>query len=124
MTELSHDTTLKVFLCRMARTHGGGVAQPVVQPRVYMQPNGVKVWRMDGGYRYQPPSLKCLTNLYLDKIRPNSSPNVNLYESVQRVVDRLVDLAEDKMLGLDVSGIHMYFQVVFQLVTSCIYFLR
>ena len=108
----------------MARTCGGGVARPVALPQVYMQPSGVKVQRMDGGYRYQTPSLKCLINLYLDKIQPNSSPNVNLYESVQRVVDRLVDLVEDKMLGLDVSGIHMYFQVVFQLVTSYIYFLR
>ena len=104
----------------MARTRGGSIAQPVALPRVYMQANGVKVRKMEGGYRYQPPSLKCLTNLYLDKIRPNSSPNINLYQSVQRVIEGLIDQVKDKILGLDVSGIHMYFQVVFQLVTSCI----
>ena len=103
--ELSHDTTLKVFLCRMARTGEGVAARPVPPPQVYMQPNGVKVWRMDGGYRYQPPSLKCITNLFLDRTKPNESPNVNLYQSVQKVVDKLLDLVEDKLLGLEVSGI-------------------
>ena len=76
--------------------------RPVVPPRVYMQPNGVKVQKMDGGYRYQPPSLKCITNLFLDETKPNVSPNVNLYQSVQKVVDRLIDLVEDKVLGLDI----------------------
>ena len=93
----------------MARTRGGGAARPVVPPRVYMQPNGVKVRKMDGGYRYQPPSLKCITNLFLDKTKPN----VNLYQSVQKVVDRLIDLVEDKVLGLDISGIPMHFKLCY-----------
>ena len=104
-TELSHDTTSKVFLRRMARTRGGGATRPVPPPWVYMRPNGVKVRRMDGGYSYQPPSLKCITNLFLDKTKPNGSPNVNLYQSVPKVVDKLLDLVEDKVLGLDIAGI-------------------
>ena len=108
---LIRDTTSKVFLCRMARTRGGGTARPVVPPWVYMQPNGVKVRKMDGGYRYQPPSLKCITNLFLDKTKPNVTPNVNLYQSVQKVVDRFIDLVEDKVLGLDISGIPMHFKL-------------
>ena len=107
------DTTSKVFLCRMARTRGGGAARPVAPPRVYMQPNGVKVRKMDGRYRYQPPSLKCITNLFLDKTKPNVSPNVNLYQSVQKVVDKLIDLVEDKVLGLDISGIPMHFKLCY-----------
>ena len=95
----------------MARTRGGGVAQPVVLPQVYMQPNGVKVRRMDRGYRYQPPSLKCITNLFLDKTRPNATPNVNLYQSVQKVIDMLIDHVEDKVLWLDIPGTHMYFKL-------------
>ena len=118
VTVHSHDTMSKVFLCRMARTHGGGVAWPVVPPRVYMQPNGVKVRRMDRGYCYQLPSLKFITNLFLDKTRPNASPNVNLYQSVQKVVDMLVDLVEDKDLGLDTPGIHMYFKLCCNLFQS------
>ena len=118
MTEHSHDTMSKVFLCRMARTRGWGVARSVVPPQVYMQSNGVKVQRMDGGYRYQPPSLKFITNLFLDKTRPNASPNVNLYQSVQKVVNMLVDLVEDKDLGLDTPGIHMYFKLCCNLFQS------
>ena len=73
-----------------------------------MQPNGVKVRRMDGGIRYQPPTLKCITTLLLDKVRPNVSPNINLYQLVQKVGDKLVDLVEDRVLGLDMSGTHIY----------------
>ena len=100
---------LKVFLCRMVKTRGGIASRPVVPPRIYIQPNGVKVRRMDGGVRYQPASLKCMTTLILDKVKPNSSPNINLYQSVQRVVDKLRDMVEDKVLGLDTPGTHTNF---------------
>ena len=109
MKPLSHDTTSKVFLCRMAKTRGGIASRPVAPPRIYVQPNGVKVRRMDGGVRYQPPSLKCMTTLVLDKVKPNPSPNINLYQSIQRVVDKLRDMVEDKVLGLDTPGIHTNF---------------
>ena len=88
----------------MAKTQGGMVGRPVAPPRVYMQPNGVKVRRMDGGIRYQPPSLKCMTAILLDRIQPNPTPNIHLYQSVQRVVDNLRDFVEDKILGLETPG--------------------
>ena len=70
-----------------------------------MMSNGVKVRRMDGGYQYQPPSLKIVSSLFLDKMYIQPAPNSQLYQSVQKVVDRLVDCVEDKLLGLEVSGI-------------------
>ena len=79
--------------------------RPVAPPRVYVQPNGVKVRWMDGGIRYQPPSLKCMTTILLDKIQPHSTPNVHLYQSVQKVVDNLRNLVEDKIMGLETPGI-------------------
>ena len=80
------------------------MVRPVAPPRVYVQPNGVKVRRMDGGIRYQPPSLKCITTMLLDKIQPHPTPNVHLYQSVQRVVDNLRNLVEDKIMGLETPG--------------------
>ena len=38
-------------------------------------------------------------------MRKEPSPNLQLYQSVQRVLDKLVDLVEDKILGLDITGI-------------------
>ena len=70
-----------------------------------MMANRVKVRQMDGGYRYQPPSLKIISSLLLDKMYIQPAPNLQLYQSVQRVVDRLIDCVEDKLLGLEVSGI-------------------
>ena len=89
MAHHHHDTTLTVFYCRMARTRGGKVVKPVAPPRVYMMPNGVKVRRMDGGFRYQPPSLKTLSSILLDQTKRDPSPNLLLYQSVQKVLDKL-----------------------------------
>ena len=70
-----HGTMSMVFHYRMARTRGGRIARPVAPPRVYMMPNGVKVRRMDGAFRYQPPSLKTLSSILLDQTRRDPSPN-------------------------------------------------
>ena len=70
-----------------------------------MMPNGVKVRQMDGGFRYQPPSLKTLSSVSLDKTRREPPPNLQLYQSVQKVLDKLVEMVEDKILGLDMTGI-------------------
>ena len=99
------DTTSMVFHYRMARTRGGKVTSPVAPPRVYMMPNGVKVRRMDGGFRYQPPSLKILSSNILDQTKRDPSPNLLLYQSVQKVLDKLIELVEDKILGFDIAGI-------------------
>ena len=70
-----------------------------------MMPNGVKVRRMDGGFRYQPPSLKTLSSILLDQTKRDPSPNLLLYQSVQKVLDKLIELVEDKILGFDIAGI-------------------
>ena len=108
MTYRHRDTTSMVLLYRMARTRGGRTARPVAPPRVYMMPNGVKVGRMDGGFWYQPPSLKTLSSIQLDQMRKNPTPNLLLYQSIQKVLDKLVDMVEDKILDFDVSGITKY----------------
>ena len=100
-----HDTTLTVFHYRMARTRGGKVAKPIAPPRVYMMPNGVKVRRMDGGFRYQPPSQKTLSSILLDQTKRDPSLNLLLYQSVQKVLDKLIELVEDKILGFNIAGI-------------------
>ena len=69
-----------------------------------MMPNRVKVRRMDGGYWYQPPSLKTISSLFLDKTSRQQAPNLQLYQLVQKVVDRLVDWVEDRLLGLKNIG--------------------
>ena len=99
------DTTLTVFHYRMARTRGGKAVKPVAPPRVYMMPNGVKVRRMDGEFRYQPPSLKTLSSILLDQMKRDPSPNLLLYQSVQKVLDNLIEMVEDKILGFDIAGI-------------------
>ena len=99
------NTTSTVFHYSMARTRGGKVAKPMAPPRVYLMPNGVKVWRMDGGFRYQPPALKTLSSIILDQTKRDPSPNLLLYQSVQKVLDKLIELVEDKILGFDIAGI-------------------
>ena len=99
------NTTSTVFHYSMARTRGGKVARPMAPPRVYLMPNGVKVRRMDGEFRYQPPSLKTLSSIMLDQTKRDPSPNLLLYQSVQKVLDKLIELVEDKVLGLDIAGI-------------------
>ena len=73
-----------------------------------MMPNGVKVRRMDGGLRYQAPSLKTLSSIRLDQTKRNPSPNLQLYQSIQKVLDKLVNMVEDKILGFDVTGTTKY----------------
>ena len=70
-----------------------------------MMSNGVKVCRMDGGYKFQPPSLKVISYMLLDQMYKNPAPNLNLYQSIQRVMEKLLDKVEDKIWGIEVPGI-------------------
>ena len=88
-----------------------------------MMPNGVKVRRMDGGFRYQPPSLKTLSSILLDQTKRDPSPNLLLYQSVQKTLDKLVDMVEDKILGFDITGITKKIEVMFILFLVRIEFL-
>ena len=62
-----------MVLChRMARTRGGMAHRPVAPPRVFITCVGVKVWKINGGYVYQPASLKVSSYLTLDHHFPDS----------------------------------------------------
>ena len=79
---------------------------PVVLPRVYTTPLGVKVRKVHGGYVFQPPSLKVSSYLTLDKFHTKAGqPRSWLYEGVQKFKDHLLDQVEDKLLGLGNTGI-------------------
>ena len=87
----------------MARTRGGGTA-PVAPPRIFINPQGVKVRKVHGGYLYQPPSLKVCSYLVLDRYRSQAGlPWSRLYEGVQKCMDNLLDKVEDRLMGLDAT---------------------
>ena len=93
-----------LYFVEMARTRGG-TASPVAPPRVYTNPHGVKVRKVHGGYVYLPPSLKVRSYLTLDRYRSKAGlPRSGLYEGVQKFMDHLLDLVEDRLLGLDNAG--------------------
>ena len=48
-----------IYFVEMARTRGG-TAPPVAPPRIFINLQGVKVRKVHGGYKYQPPSLKSM----------------------------------------------------------------
>ena len=41
----------------------------------------------------------------LDQTKRDPSPNLLLYQSVEKVLDKLIELVEDKVLGFDIAGI-------------------
>ena len=56
---------------------------------------------------FQPPSLKVSSYLTLDKYNSKAGlPRSQLYEGVQKFMDRLIDQVEDRLLGLDGTGTH------------------
>ena len=86
----------------MAQTQGGMVCQPVAPPRVFITHMGVKVRKINGGYVYQPASLKASSYLTLDRHFPDSK-NRKLYENVQKGLDNLVSRVEDEILGIETT---------------------
>ena len=93
-----------VYFVEMARTRGGTVT-PVAPPRVFTNPQGVKVRKVHGGYIYQPPSLKVSSYLVLDRYRSQAGlPRSRLYEGVQKCMDHLLGQVEDRLMGLDPTG--------------------
>ena len=58
--------TSKELHCSMVRTRGGLVTSPTPPPRVFTTDKGVKVRKVNGGFRYQPPTLKVVSYLALD----------------------------------------------------------
>ena len=95
-----------LYFVEMARTHGG-TASPVAPPRIFINPQGVKVRKVHGGYKYQPPSLKVCSYLVLDRYRSQAGlPRSRLYEGVQKFMDYLIGRVEDRLMGLDPTGTH------------------
>ena len=93
-----------VLFCSMACTREGKV-QAVASPRVYLNPLGVKVRKIHGGYVFQPASLKVSSYLVLDRYGSKAGqPRSRLYEDVQKCLDKVIDQVEDKLLGIDGAG--------------------
>ena len=103
---LHHDrASIVLYFVEMAQTRGGKIPS-VAPPRVYMTPFGVKVRKVHGGYVFQPPSLKVSSYLALDRFHTRAGrPQSRLYEGVQKILDHLLDQVEDRLLGLDDTGI-------------------
>ena len=57
--------TSKELHCSMVRTRGGLVTSPTLPPRVFTTDKGVKVRKVNGGFRYQPPALRVISYLAL-----------------------------------------------------------
>ena len=57
--------TSKELHCSMVRTRGGLVTSPTPPPRVFTTDKGVRVRKVNGGFRNQPPSLKVISYLAL-----------------------------------------------------------
>ena len=68
-----------------------------------MTPAGVKVHRVDGRYRYQPPTLKFACVRILDHNFPDPRDN-KLYTNVQLCLDELVNLVEVRVKGIEWGG--------------------
>ena len=93
-----------MVLChRMARTQGGMVCRPAVPPRIFTNKMGVKVCKLNGGYVYQPASLKVSSYLTLD-CHFLDSKNQNLFENVQKCLDNLVSRVEERIMGIEPTG--------------------
>ena len=94
-----------LYFVEMARTRGGK-ATPAALPRIYTTLLGVKVRKVHGGYVFQPPSLKVSSYLALDKFHTKArQPRSRLYEGVQKLMDHLLNQVEDRLLGLEDTGI-------------------
>ena len=88
----------------MARTRGG-TAKAVAPPWVYTTPAGIKVWKLNGRSIFQPASLKVSSYLILDKYyEKKGQPRWKHYENVQKFLDMVIDQVEDRILGIDHTG--------------------
>ena len=72
--------------------------------RVFSTPLGVKIRQVNGCYQYNPPSLKfsCVRVLDYNFWDPK---NLRLYTAVQACVDKLVDMVEEHLVGVQWEGI-------------------
>ena len=84
---VKEDNTSKVLHCSMVRTRGGLVTSPTPPPRVFTTDKGVRVRKVNGGFRYQPPALKVISYLALN-IEPEE--RVPISKLSKEVVEGLI----------------------------------
>ena len=65
VTKCKRVNTSKELHCSMVRTRGGLVTSPTPPPRVFTTDKGVRVRKVNGGFRYQPPALRVISYLAL-----------------------------------------------------------
>ena len=88
----------------------GGTAKAVAPPRVYTTPAGIKVQKLNGKTIFQPASLKVSSYLVLDRYYDKKGqPRRRLYENVQKFLDTVIEQVEDRMLGLDYTGMRDWY---------------
>ena len=93
-----------LFSVKMAHTRGG-TAKAVAPPRVYTTPAGIKVWKLNGRSIFQPASLKVSSYLVLINTMTERGNLVGkLYENVQKFLDMVIEQVEDRMSGIDHTG--------------------
>ena len=83
------------------------MCRPAAPPRIFTNKMGVKVRKVNGGYVCQPASLKVSSYMTLDRHFPDSK-NRNLYENVRKCLDNLVSKVEERILGLEPTGMRDY----------------
>ena len=81
--ENSH--TSKVFHCRMVRTRGGLITSTMPPPRLFTTDIGVKVRKVNGGFRYQPPTLISYLALNINK-----EDRVPISKLLKEIVEALI----------------------------------
>ena len=88
----------------MAHTRGG-ITKAVAPPRVYTTSTGIKVRKLNGKSIFRPASLKVSSYLVLDRYHDKKGqPRQRLYENVQTFLDSVIEQVEDRILGLDDTG--------------------
>ena len=66
----------------MVRTRGGLVTSPTPPPRVFTTDKGVRVRKVNGGFRYQPPTLKVISYLALNLDPEDKVPIAKLSKEI------------------------------------------
>ena len=96
----------------MVRTRGGLVTSPTPPPRVFTTDKGVKVRKVNGGFRYQPPTLKVISYLALNLEPEDKTPIAKLskerIEGLIRKIQNQDDNSGIQKLIVECYGIYYY----------------
>ena len=87
----------------MVRTRGGLVTSPTPPPRVYTTDKGVRVRKVNGGFKYQPPSLKVISYLVL-KLEPED--RVPISKLSKEVVESLIRKVQNQNENSGIKNVY------------------